>query len=134
MTNDNNTNNQQSCSVSFEEQLQRLHQLTVYSRWLFVGFCWLVIAPLGIWGLREEFELWREYFTWAAVRYAIAYNRLSAVAIAFCIGITTSVLVWQSRNILFGMPDAERQRLENQLRRIHAAGPRHPLWKWVCKS
>lgn len=120
-----------SSDPNFKKQVQRLHQLTIYGRWLFVIGCWSTLGVFGVWGLREEFTLWQEYFTWAAVRYAIVYNRLPAFCLAFCIGVTTAVLVWQSRCILKGLSTEERQRLEKQVRKIHALGSRHPLWKWI---
>ncbi|MBD2359983.1 MULTISPECIES: hypothetical protein [unclassified Anabaena] len=118
---------------SLAQQVQKLHQLTVYGRWLFVGFLWLTIAPLCLWNLRSEISLWQQYFTWAAVRYGLFYHPLSAIGLAFCIGMTTSVLVWQSRNILLGLPRQEQQRLEKQVFQIRQQGPTHPLWKWVCQ-
>jgi len=118
----------------FQQQVQRLHQLSVSSRWLLVMASWLTLGVLAIWGLREEIELWREYFTWSAVRFGLAYNRLSAIALGFCVGLTTAVLLWQSRNILFGLPPKEKYRLEQQVRRIREEGSSHPLWKWVCKQ
>ncbi|MCW5315180.1 hypothetical protein GTQ43_15590 [Nostoc sp. KVJ3] len=118
--------------ASFIQQVQRLHRLTVYGRWLFVGCLWLTIAPVSLWGLRPEISLWEQYFTWVAVRYGLFYHPLSTFGLAFCIGMTTAVLVWQSRNILFGIPQPEKQRLEKQVYRIRQQGPSHPLWKWVC--
>lgn len=118
---------------TFKAHVQRLHQLTVYLRWLFVGLLWLTVAPLSLWGWHYELSLLRSHFTWAALRYGIAYNRLPALGLAFCIGMTIAVLVWQSRNILFGLPRQEQRRLEQQVYRISQQGPSHPLWKWVCK-
>ena len=117
---------------SFAQQVQRLHQLTIYARWLFVGFLWLTIAPVSLWGIRAEISLWHQYFTWVAVRYGLLYHPLSTFGLAFCIGMTAAVLVWQSRNILLGLPEQEKQRLEKQVYRIRQQGPTHPLWKWVC--
>lgn len=117
----------------FQQQVQRLHQLTVYSRWLFVVVCWLSLGSFGIWGLRDEFRLWREHLTWAAVRYGLAYNMIPATCLFFCVGVTGAVLTWQSRNILRGLSPQERRSLEKQVKRIQAIGPRHPLWKWVVK-
>lgn len=117
--------------AQFKQAVKRLYQLTVYSRWLFVGICWLILAPMGIWGLRDEFILWREYFTWAALRYGLAYNILPSFCLAFCVGITTAVLVWQSSHIIWGIPKGERKRLEKQVRKIRQKGPSHPLWKWT---
>lgn len=116
---------------NLEKQVQRLHQLTIYGRWLFVVGCWMTIGSFGIWGLREDISLWREHFTWAAVRYAIVFNHIPAFCVAFCIGITTAVLVWQSQNTFRGLSVEERQRLEKQVRKINAIGSRHPLWKWL---
>ncbi|MFH7024237.1 MAG: hypothetical protein ACHBN1_02240 [Heteroscytonema crispum UTEX LB 1556] len=123
---------QPSNDPSFAQQVQRLHQLTVYGRWLFVGFLWLTVAPICLWGLRGEIALWRQYFTWVAVRYGLCYHPLSTLSLAFCIGMTIAVLVWHSRNILMGLPLQEQQRLEKQVCRIRQQGPSHPLWRWVC--
>lgn len=122
----------ENSDASFIQQVQRLHKLTIYGRWLFVACLWLTIAPVSLWGLRTEMALWQQYFTWVAVRYGLFYHPLSTFGLAFCIGMTASVLVWQSRNILFGLPQAEKQRLEKQVYRIRQQGPTHPLWKWVC--
>ncbi|MEH2350304.1 MAG: hypothetical protein V7K55_20350 [Nostoc sp.] len=122
----------ENSDASFIQQVQRLHKLTIYGRWLFVACLWLTIAPISLWGLHTEIALWQQYFTWVAVRYGLFYHPLSTFGLAFCIGMTASVLVWQSRNILFGLPQAEKQRLEKQVYRIRQQGPTHPLWKWVC--
>ena len=113
------------------KELQRLHQLTVYARWLFVMFSWITLGAAGIWDLRGDIALWLEHFTWAAVRYALAYNLISTFCLAFCIGITTAVLVWQSKNILYGISSSEKRRLHKQVKKIRDRGPSHPLWKWV---
>jgi hypothetical protein len=118
----------------FQAEVQRLHELTVYGRWLVVGFLWVTVAPLSWWGLRDEITLWVENFTWAAVRYGLIYHRLPAVGLGLCIGMTLAVLIWQSRNILLGLPRKERQRLEQQVLRIRQQGPSHPLWRLVCRE
>nr|WP_250124362.1 hypothetical protein [Chroococcidiopsis sp. CCMEE 29] len=118
---------------TFKQQVQKLHHLTVYGRWLIVGLLWLSIGSLSLWGLRAEIALWRQYFTWVAVRYGLYYNPLPTFGLALCIGMTISVLVWQSRNILLGLPPKEQRRLEQQVRRIRQQGKSHPLWKWVCR-
>jgi hypothetical protein len=118
---------------TFKEQVQRLHQLTVYGRWLLVSFLWMTLAPLSLWGWRYEVSLLRSHFTWAAVRYGVVYNPLPALGLALCISMTAAVLVWQSRNILLGIPRQEHKRLQQQVLRISQQGASHPLWKWVCK-
>jgi hypothetical protein len=117
----------------FAQQVQRLHQLTVYGRWLFVAGLWLTIAPISLWKLQPEIALWRQYFTWVAVRYGLFYNPVPTLGLAFCIGMAAATLIWQSRNILIGLPKPEQQRLEKQVCRIRQQGPSHPLWKWVCQ-
>lgn len=117
----------------FRQQVQNLHRLTVYGRWLVVGLLWISIGSLSIWGLRSEIALLQQYFTWAAVRYGLYYNPLPSLGLALCIGMTASVLVWQSRNILLGLPPKEQQRLEQQVYRIRQQGASHPLWKWICQ-
>jgi hypothetical protein len=116
---------------NLKRPMQKLHQLTVYGRWFVVAFCWLSLGSFGIWGLREEIPLWQEYFTWTAVRYGLAYHVPSTFCLAFCLGLTMAVLIWQSRNILWGMPTREKQRLEKQVKKIYASGPTHPLWNWT---
>lgn len=115
----------------FKAQVERLHQLNVFSRWLLVIILWITLAPLSIWGWRYEISLLRSHFTWSALRYGIIYNRLPAIGIAICVGMTASVLVWQSRNILWGMPLPEQKRLEQRVHRICKQGETHPLWKWI---
>lgn len=117
----------------FAQQLQKLHRLTVYGRWLFAGCLWLTIAPFCLWNLRTEISLLQEYFTWVGLRYTLIFHPLPTLGLSLCIGMTTSVLVWQSRNILWGLPLQEQENLKKQLYRIRQQGSSHPLWKWVCQ-
>ena len=118
---------------TFKAQVKRLHQLTVYGRWLLVSILWVTLIPWSLWGWRYEISLLRSHFTWAALRYGIIFNPLPALGLTFCIGITVAVLVWHSRNVLLGIPPQEQKRLEQQVSRICQQGQSHPLWKWVCK-
>jgi hypothetical protein len=120
-----------SYNPNLSPELMRLHQVTVWGRWLVVVCLWLTVGLLSLWGLRGEMALWMQYFTWAAVRYGLAYNPIPAFGLALCIGLTVATLVWQSRNILLGLPVPEKQRLEQQVHRIRQQGPTHPLWQWV---
>jgi hypothetical protein len=117
---------------SVAQQVNKLYQLTIYFRWLVVSCIWLTVGIVCLYNLRSEIALWEQYFTWVSVRYAIFYHPLSSLGLGFCIGMTAAVLVWQSRNILLGLPQKERQRLEKQVYRIRQQGQTHPLWKWVC--
>ncbi len=120
-----------SLDPELARQMQKLHQLTVYGRWAFVMFLWLLVAPWSLWSLQREIILGQQHFTWVLVRYAIVYNRIPSLALAFCVAMTTAVLVWQTRNILFGLPKAEKQRLQQQVIKISHQGKSHPLWKFI---
>lgn len=118
-----------------KKQVHRLYQITIYARWVVVVCCWFTLGLFGIWGLREEFSLWQEYLTFAAVRYGLAYNLLPSFCLTFCIGITAAVLARQSLYFIRGGISAkERKTLEKQVQKISETGPSHPLWKWVCGS
>ncbi|NJK29543.1 MAG: hypothetical protein HC851_14110 [Acaryochloris sp. RU_4_1] len=115
-------------------EIERLHQLTLYSRWLVVGILWLTVGSISLWSLRDSIQLWLEYFTWSAVKYALVYNRIAAIGLGICMGTTLAVLIRQSRIILWGLPNHEHQRLSHQVLRIRVQGRSHPLWKWVCRE
>lgn len=119
----------------FAAQVEKLHRLTVYGRWCLVGLIWIFIGLPSLWALRSDIELMLAKFTWASLRYTLSlyYAPLPTMGLFFCVAMMTSVLVWQSRNILFGMPAAERNRLEKQVLRIRQQGESHPLWKWICQ-
>lgn len=119
---------------SFRQQVQRLHQLTVYFRWLFVACLWLTLAPWSLWVMRSEIAMLQQYFTWVAVKYGLLAHPIAALGLTFCIGMTAAVLIWQSRNILFGLPKTQQERLEKQVCLIRQQGSSHPLWRWVCQS
>jgi hypothetical protein len=113
------------------EQVQRLYELSIYRRWLFVMLCWLTFGQYGLWQFRGDFDLWRDHFTWVALRYGLAFHMMAAFGIFFCIGMTGAVLVWQSSHILRGLSPREKLRLENEVKNIRELGPKHPLWKWI---
>jgi len=62
----------------FLAQVDRLHQLTVYGRWLFASILWMTVGTLSLWGLRYPISLAMEDFTWASLRYGLVFNRLPA--------------------------------------------------------
>jgi len=118
----------------FCEQVERLHQFTVYMRWSVVLLLWLTVGLVSLWGFRYEVELLKEHFTWAALRYGIIFNRLPSLGLALCIGATLSVLYWQTGNIVWGRSPKWQKRLEKQVLRIRQQGQAHPLWHWVCRK
>ena len=115
----------------FQQKVAKLYQLSIYGRWLFVLASWLTLGTYAVWNLREEIALVFDYFTWAAVYYGLHFNFVPTICLAFCIGVTVSVLVWQSRNLIWGLPASERRKLEKQVEKILITGPKHPLWKWI---
>jgi hypothetical protein len=120
--------------TTFRQEIERLYALQVYGRWFVVGISWLTIGVASLWGLRAEIELWLEHFTWTAVRYGLIFNRLPAIGLGLCIGMTLAVLLWQSRNILFGRTKMQQQRLAQGVLNIRKQGASHPLWQWVCRQ
>ncbi|MEL6787734.1 MAG: hypothetical protein AAFO76_10045 [Cyanobacteria bacterium J06607_15] len=117
--------------ASFSSQVARLHQLTIYGRWLFVITSWLTLGTFALWQLQDEIALWFDYFTWAAVYYSFHFNLIPTICLAFCVATTISVLIWQSRNIIWGLPASEQRQLEQQVTKIQAKGKKHFLWKWI---
>ncbi len=126
--------NHQSDDPVFMQEVERLHQLMVYTRWMVVLTLWLIVGGLSLWSLRSDIELWLEYFTWAAVRYSLFFNRPAAIGLGICIGATLSVLIWQSRNILIGLPAREQDQLKQRVLNIRRQGESHPLWRWLHPS
>jgi hypothetical protein len=116
---------------ALEQDIQRLYNLTIYARWVVVGLLWLTVGLWSLWSFRQDLRLIWEYFTWASLRYALAFNRLGALGLGLCIGMTTAVLIIQSRTILWGLPAEERQRLKQQALKIRQQGESHPLWRWM---
>lgn len=118
----------------FQDEIQRLHEVTVKGRWLAVGVCWLTVVPCSIWILRYNIALVRDYFTWAAVRYGLAEHPFAAFGLVLTLGMTTGLLVWQSRNIIAGFPKRYKIQLAEQVIRIRHKGRKHPLWKFVKRD
>ncbi len=83
--------------------------------WLFTLGLWLTVAPASLWSLRRTLQQLNDYFTWAAIRYGLAFNRLAAVGLGLCLGLTVALLVKQSRFILFGLTQQERRDLRKAM-------------------
>jgi hypothetical protein len=115
----------------FAADLERLAVLTVRLRWAVVVGLWLTIGALSLWGIRENLALMSQYFTWAALHYTFRFNRFNALGIMICMVMTLSVLLGQSRDILFGRSGSEQERLHQQLLRIKQQGESHPMWRWL---
>ncbi len=92
---------------------------------------WLTVGLLSLWSLRSEFQELRAYFTWAAVRYMLYYNRPSALGLAVCLSSTISLLFAESRHILLGLSKSEKQYFTHRLEKIYEQGDSHPHWKVI---
>ncbi|MCL2931110.1 MAG: hypothetical protein MGG11_02060 [Trichodesmium sp. MAG_R03] len=117
-----------------QAQVQRLYRLNIYCTWLIAVFLWISIGSLSIWSLRKEISLLVDHFTWVSVYYALAYNKLPAFGLGLCLGITTAILVLQSRHVLWGISPEEQKKLEQKVRQINHQGPTHFLWKWIIQK
>ncbi|MEM9005474.1 MAG: hypothetical protein AAGE59_18355 [Cyanobacteria bacterium P01_F01_bin.86] len=84
--------------------------------WLNLGL-WVTVGVASLWSLRRTFQQLTEYFTWAAIRYGLAFNRPAAVGLGLCIGLTVALLVKETRFILFGLSRKERHDLQKALQR-----------------
>ncbi|XLQ12226.1 MAG: hypothetical protein KPI85_03855 [cyanobacterium endosymbiont of Epithemia adnata isolate EadnSB Bon19] len=114
------------------KQVQRLYQLNLCRRWLFMILCWLTLGSFSLCKLWGEFKLWHEHFTWVALRYGLAFNLLPAFSLFLCTAVTGSVLTWHSSHIIRGLSPRQKVRLKNQLKKIQQLKPNHPLRKWIC--
>jgi hypothetical protein len=112
----------------YQRQIEQLRRTLLRRWWRNSTFLWLTLGSFSLWSLRGEWATLRQYFTWTAVRYAVAYNRLAALGLGLCVGLTVALLVAESRHILFGLTRAEQQRLDRLHQEIQAQGARHPLW------
>ena len=114
--------------------IQRLHRLQVIARWCFNGAVTIVLMPPSVWSLRGEFQLWLQHFTWVALRYGLGFNPWATLGMVVPVSLVTATLVWHTRNILRGLPDAEHYRLQQEALKIREQGRRHWLWRWVWKD
>jgi len=77
---------------NFQTEVARLHQYLMTMCWRWLRLLWLIVLPLSLWQLRDEIALWRQYFTWTAVRYGLIYHPLAAAGLIFCASLTVSTV------------------------------------------
>jgi hypothetical protein len=118
----------------FKAQIDNLYRLNLYGRWLVIAALWLTVGVYSLWELRYPISLIQEEFTWATVKYGLICEPIPAFGLCLCVGMMTGTLVWQSRNIIWGIPKKEQQRLTQQVSNIRKQGSSHPLWKWVVRG
>lgn len=112
--------------------IEALRQQMMRDWWRVCLGLWLTIGLLSLWWLRSDFRELSEYFTWAAVRATIYFERVPSVGLISCFAITFGLLLSESRQILFGLSEGERSRLLAQLNKINEQGSSHPQWKVIA--
>jgi hypothetical protein len=112
-------------------EIEALRQHMMRSWWWVCLGLWLTVGLLSLWWIRSDLRLLREYFTWATVRYTLAYARFAAIGLGLCFGTTLALLYAESRHILVGLSRTEKRQLRDRLTQIHHQGPSHPLWKVI---
>lgn len=85
--------------------------------WLVVLMLWASVGVASIWHLRRTWQQLGDYFTWAALRYGLGFNRLAAIGLGLCLGLTVALLVKETRYFLFGLTTSERRTLLKALRK-----------------
>ncbi|MEO1791351.1 MAG: hypothetical protein AAFR25_03885 [Cyanobacteria bacterium J06629_19] len=113
------------------QEIEALRQAMMHTWWWVCLGLWLTVGVLSLWLVRSDLQEIQQYFTWAAVRYMLAYNPVAAVGLGLCFGLTLALLVSESRQILWGISEGEYIRLQSNLEKIHEQGPSHPQWKVI---
>jgi hypothetical protein len=96
--------------------------------WLTLGL-WLTLAPASLWQLRHTGQQLAQYFTWAALRYGLAFNRGAAAGLGLCLGLTVALLLSETRHLYWGLSRRERYRLMRALRRQTLSAQRQSVRK-----
>ncbi len=113
------------------QEIEALRQAMMRTWWWVCFGLWLSVGLLSLWWVRSDLQELRQYFTWTAVRFMLIYNRLAAMGLGLCFGLTLALLLSESRQILWGISEGEYARLLSNLEKIHAQGPSHPQWKII---
>ena len=112
--------------------IEALRQQMMRDWWRVCLGLWLTVGVISLWWLRSDFQELGEYFTWAAVRATIIFERVPSIGLITCLAVTFGLLLSESRQILFGLSKSERSRLLTQLNKINEQGPSHPQWKVIA--
>ena len=116
------------------QAIEALRQQMMRDWWRVCLVLWLTVGLLSVWWLRSQLQELIEYFTWAAVRATIHFERLPSVGLISCFALTFGLLLSESRQILFGLSAEERSRLLTKLNKINQQGSSHPQWKVVAPA
>ena len=96
--------------------------------WLTLGL-WLTLAPASLWPLRDTGQQLAQHFTWAALRYGLAFNRGAAAGLGLCLGLTVALLLSETRHLYWGLSRRERYRLIQALRQKPSPTKRQSIRK-----
>ena len=61
--------------------------------WVITLTLWASVGVVSIWSLRRTWQQLADYFTWAALRYGLAFNRLAAIGLGLCLGLKVALLI-----------------------------------------
>ncbi|MGD1904459.1 MAG: hypothetical protein ACFB0C_00525 [Leptolyngbyaceae cyanobacterium] len=100
-------------------QLEQLWRRWTRRWWLITLGLWLTVGSASLWGLRHTFEQLSAYFTWAAIRYGLGFNRPAAMGLGLCLGMTVALLIRESRHLIWGLSGRDRAQLSQALQRQH---------------
>ncbi|NJN76695.1 MAG: hypothetical protein HC796_11645 [Synechococcaceae cyanobacterium RL_1_2] len=107
----------------------RLYQLKIRGRWLVAVMLWLTLGLSGLWGLQIEIARSLHFFTWASLKYLFAFRPLPSLQVILCLALSSSILVRQSVDIIWGLTSKESYRLEQASIKIMEQ-PHHWLYRW----
>lgn len=116
---------------SLQGAIQRLHDWEQRRRWIVVVLLWLLLFPCCLLLLHAPIGLLLDYFTWAGVRYGLAFNPIPAAGLLVTLLLTLSSLISQWFYRTYGLTAIEIRRLEKRVMQIQARGQSHPLWHRV---
>jgi hypothetical protein len=97
-------------------ELHAIRQTWMRRWWLFTLGLWLTVGLVSIWQLHRTWTQLAKHFTWAALRYGLAFNREAAVGLGLCLGLTVALLLKESRFLLFGLTERDYNQLLKALR------------------
>jgi hypothetical protein len=101
------------------EKMTALRRTWMRRWWWTTLALWSTVGMISIWGLRRTWQQIAEVFTWAAIKYGLAFNQLAAMGLGLCLGLTVALLVKETRFLLFGLTRKERYDLLKALRKRH---------------
>jgi hypothetical protein len=107
----------EALAPAFQHQIKLRYRRSIRERWLVIVGLWLTVGIYSLWELRYPISLMGEDFTWAAVKYGIAFQPIPAFGLFFCVMMTISTISRQIRVRLWGLSKEEQQLLAKKVKR-----------------